>query len=149
MPVLGRQHHLFDGGYFVAVELARARSWARRAVGEIAGFLCSPPGMVAPRLEADDVEDGSQGKECIGTGDGAKEPSLGLSFRETIFVEGEAGSTKQSEQEANNGGKAPCPFLPPGTGSEYELEVLADRVGCNDGTDAALAPGGNGGARNL
>jgi hypothetical protein len=108
VPVLVRQHHLFDGGHFDAGELARTRPWTRRPVGEVAGFLCSPPGMVAPRFEADDVQDGSQGKECIGTGDGAKEPSLRLSFRKTIFVEGEAGSTKQSEQEANNGGEDPA-----------------------------------------
>jgi hypothetical protein len=92
VPVLGRQHHLLDGGHFVAGELARACPWARRSVGEVAGYLCSSPSMVAPRFEADDVQDGGQGKEGFGAGDGAKEPGLGLSFRETIFIEGEARS---------------------------------------------------------
>jgi hypothetical protein len=105
--------------------------------------------MVAPRLEADDVQDGSQGKECLGTDDGAKDPSLGLSFRETMFVEGEAGSTKQSEQETNNGGEDSRLLLPSCAGIERALVALIERLRGYDRANAPPKPGGNSGTRDL
>jgi hypothetical protein len=82
-------------------------------------------------------------------GDGTKETGLGLAFRETISVEGEAGSTKQSEQEANNGGEHARAFFPTRTGIERDLRVLPEGFCRHDRATSALSPGGNGGTRDV
>jgi hypothetical protein len=61
--------------------------------------------------------DGGQGKEGFGAGDGAKEAGFGLSFWEANSIEGEAGGTKQGEQEAHNGGEHSRALLPTRAGS--------------------------------
>ena len=100
VPVLGRQDHLLHRGHLIARELAGACARARRTVSEFACLFGSPPGVLAPRFEPGDVQDGGQGKEGFSAGDGAKDAGFGLSFWETNSIEGEAGGTKQGEQEA-------------------------------------------------
>ncbi len=149
VPVLRRQHHVLDNSHLAAGELAGACSRTRDSVGELAGFLCPAPNVIAPRFEADDVQGGGQGKEGLGAGDGTKDPCLGLALWETISIQGEAGRTKQSEQEANNSGKDAGALLPTCTRIERAWKVLAGLLGGYDGTDASSPPSGNGGAGDL
>jgi hypothetical protein len=75
VPVLGRQHHLFDGGHIAAGELARACTGTRRTVGKVTRIFRSPPGMETARLEVDDAQDDGQGKQRSCAGDCAKNPA--------------------------------------------------------------------------
>jgi hypothetical protein len=144
VAVLGRQDHLLDGGHLGGSELARAGTQARRPVGEFAGVFGSSPSAVSPRFQAEDAQDDGQGKERFGAGNGVKNASLGLSFWETVSTKVEARGAEQGEQEANDGGEHPSLLLPPSHRIECVLQVLADRGGGNDGTEAASSPGGNG-----
>jgi len=121
---------------------------ARRTVSEFACLFGSPPGMVAPRFEPGDVQDGGQGKEGFSAGDGAKDAGFGLSFWETNSIEGEAGGTKQGEQEADNGGEDARAFLPTRAGIERVLLVV-EHLRRHDGEKSTAAPSGNGRARDV
>jgi len=97
----------------------------------------------------DDVQDGGQRKEAFAAGDGAKDPGLCLSFRKTKPIEAKGRSPEQGEQESNDSGEHASPCLPADAGIECELEVLAERVGGDNGAETASSPAGYGGTRNL
>jgi hypothetical protein len=149
VPVLGRQHHLFDCGHLVAGELARACARTRRPVGEFADIFRSPPGVVLPRFEADDAQDGDQGKKGLGAGDCAKNSGFGLSLWETVSIEAKTGSTKQGEQEADDSSEHSCPLLPACTGIERVLLFLVERFRRDHWEEAPPSPAGNGGTWDL
>jgi hypothetical protein len=78
-----------------------------------------------------------------------KNASLGLPFWETVSTKVETRGAEQGEQEANDGGEHPSLLLPPSHRIECVLQVVADRVGGDNGTEAASSPGGNGGTGDL
>ena len=132
VPVLGRQHHLFDGGHLVAGELAMACARTRRPVSERTRIFRSSPGVVPPRFEADDTQDDGQGKERFGAGDCAKNAGFRVSLWEPASGEAEPGSTKQGEQQTNNSGKNSRPLLPTCAGIARVLPILVERFRRDD-----------------
>ena len=149
VPVLGRQNHLFDRAHFAGRELAWARARTRRSVRELAGVLRSSPDVVPSRFQPEDAQNDGQGKDVFGAGDCAKDAGLGLAFWETISVEAETGSTKESQQEADNSGEKPRPPFPMCPGIERTLQVLTERLRGNNLAKAAPSPGRHGGTWNL
>ena len=115
---------------------------------ELAGLFGSPPGVVAPWFERGDVQDGGHGKEGFGAGDGVKDAGFGLTFWETNSIEGEAGGTKQGEQEAHDGGEHSRAFLPTRAGIERVLLVV-EHLRRHDGAKSTASPRGNGRPRDV
>jgi hypothetical protein len=149
VAVFGRQDHVLDGGHFGGGELARARTRARRPVGEFANCFGSPPSVVPPRFQSEDAQDYGQGKERFGAGDGTKNTGFRLALGKAHPGKTEPRSTKQGEQQTNNSGERSRPLLPAYAGIEGVLLLLVERFRRDDRAEAASSPGGSGGAWNL
>ena len=150
VPVLGSQHHLFDGGHLGGCELTRAGSRAGgpvvKTAGQDGGAAVSC--VVSPGFEVDDPQDHGEREEWSCTCDGAQDPGLGGAFGQPLASEAEAGSSEHRQKNPDNGRKEALLPFELRDAVDQLLAVLLHQV---DGDDRALttsSPGGNSGARN-
>ena len=99
------------------------------------------PGTVASRFEAENPEDQAKGEPRPGALDGTEDVRLGGALRQSSAAEVELGHSKQSQQEANNGGENSGSAVEPGDGLEKLLSVLLDDLDGDDWAEAAPLPG--------
>ncbi|HEX7507580.1 MAG TPA: hypothetical protein VF550_12455 [Polyangia bacterium] len=141
MAMLRREDHGLHSGDLDDGELARVGAGTRRAIIEGAGCRGMAPGMVTSWFEAENPEDQAKGEPRPGALDGTEDVRLGGALRQSSAAEVELGHSKQSQQEANNGGENSGSAVEPGDGLEKLLSVLLDDLDGDDWAEAAPLPG--------
>ena len=145
--MLGRQHHLLDGGNFGGGELARGGAWARRAIVEGTSYGGVAPGVVASRFEAEDLENDGKREEGLRALDGAEDVRLGRAIGESTGNQAEPGGAEHGQEEANDGREDSGSAVEPRNGIEKTLRIVVEGFEGDDRAEATPLPGRDRGAR--
>ncbi|MGD0838663.1 MAG: hypothetical protein ABSB49_18660 [Polyangia bacterium] len=103
--------------------------------------------MVSPGFEADDPQDHGERRVECGTGDGAEDPGLRVTFGEALASEGETGGAEHGQENSDNGREDALLQFKLRDGIDQLLAVQLQGLHGDDRTRTTAPPSGNGGAR--